>query len=79
MKMRKQLEIEIDNSVYVRDESRKIILKIDVEVHNLNMKIDMIHDDKEKVKKKFFIYSNKVIIEREFMTLHRKSHSNTNS
>ena len=79
MKMRKQLEIEIDDNMHVRDKSREIILKIDVEVHNLNMKIDMIHDDKEKVKKKFFIYSNKVIIEREFIILHRKSYSNINS
>ena len=63
----------------MRDKSKKIILKIDIEVHNLNMKIDMIHDDEEEVKKKFFIYSNEIIIEREFMTFHRKSHSNTNS
>ena len=65
--------------MHVRNESREIILKIDIKVHNLNMKIDMIHDNEEEVKKKFFIYSNEVVIEREFMTLHRKPHSSTNS
>ena len=63
----------------MRNESREIILKIDIEVCNLNMKIDMIYDDEEKVKKNFFIYSNEAIIEHEFMTLHWKSHSSMNS
>ena len=70
MKMKKQLEIEIeiDDNIYMTNESREIILKIDIEVCNLNMKIDMIHDDEEVIF--FFIYSNEIIIEREFMILY---------
>ena len=53
----------------MRNESREIILKIDIEVCNLNMKIDMIHDDEEVIFFDFF-YSNEIIIEREFMILY---------